>query len=183
MKYILASGSPRRKELLKQIIKDFEIIIPNVDENLDIKNPEKLVLELSKLKANSITKYGIIISADTIVVKGDKILGKPKNYNEAFNMLKSLSNSSHFVYTGVCIKNENEIDNFVVKTKIYFRKLSDEEIEKYIKDKSPYDKAGSYGIQETDFCVKIDGSYTNVVGLPTEELRKKLYESIYSKKR
>ncbi len=172
--YILASGSPRRKELLGQIIKDFEIIVPNVDENLDIKNPEKLVLELSKLKANSINKYGIIISADTIVVKDDKILGKPKSYNDAFNMLKSLSGDIHYVYTGVCIKDENKLDNFVVKTKIHFRKLSDNEIEKYINEKRPYDKAGSYGIQETDFCIKIEGSYTNVVGLPIEILKEKL---------
>ncbi len=175
MKYILASGSPRRKDLLYKIVPEFEIIIPNVDENIGIQDPEKLVLELSKIKASAVNEYGIIIAADTIVVKDNKILGKPKNYDEAFNMLKSLSNSYHYVYTGVCIKKDNTLDNFVVKTKIYFKKLSDNEIEKYILEKKPYDKAGSYGIQETNFCYKIEGSYENVVGLPIEELRKKLF--------
>ncbi len=178
-KYILASSSPRRKELLQHIVDAFEIIVPDVDENIDKPDPEKLVLDLSRLKAEAISKDfeqkdAIIIAADTIVVHDDKVLGKPKDYDEAFETLEHLSGVSHFVYTGVCIKyNETDI-RFCEKTKVHFRELSDEEIKTYIETMKPYDKAGSYGIQESDFCIELEGLYSNVMGLPIERIQERL---------
>tara|TARA_B110000008_G_C16743549_1_gene473676 strand:+ start:203 stop:763 length:561 start_codon:yes stop_codon:yes gene_type:complete len=180
-KIILASKSPRRKELLKLLDVKFSVEIREVDELYSEDLNKKDVAEyLANLKADSFIEVGkdqLIITADTIVLVEGKILGKPKNKNEAFQMLSSLSNKSHDVITGVCIKTSNKSTSFSTSTKVFFKALSSAEIEYYIDTYKPFDKAGSYGIQEWIGAVgisKIEGSYYNVVGLPIHELNKEL---------
>ena len=174
--FILASKSPRRKELLKEIIPEFEIIPSNVDEfkySLD---------QLSLVKALEISKDhkdDIIISADTIVILDGEVFGKPQDEKEAYTMLKKLSNKSHEVktiYTILCEKLGISHTN-VITSYVHFNNLSDELIYSYIVSKSPLDKAGAYGVQDNDkfpIISHIEGSYTNIVGLPVDELRKDL---------
>lgn len=176
--FILASKSPRRKELLKEIIPEFEIIPSNVDEfkySLD---------QLSLVKALEISKDhkdDIIISADTIVILDGEVFGKPQDEKEAFTMLKKLSNKSHEVktiYTILCEKLSISHTN-VITSYVHFNNLSDELIYRYIASKSPLDKAGAYGVQDNDkfpIISHIEGSYTNIVGLPVDELRKDLLD-------
>ena len=172
---ILASKSPRRKELLKTLINEFIIIPPQVDEYL---YPFE---ELSLVKAKNISKdhpNDIIISADTLVIKGNKVYGKPRDKLEAYQMLKELSNNVHEVKTVYSIyRLEPKIEiTKIVTSKVYFNKLTDELINAYVDTSSPLDKAGGYGIQDKDFPLvnHIEGSYTNIVGLPLEELKKDL---------
>ncbi len=175
---ILASQSPRRQKLLKELKIDFTIKVKEVDEIYPkhlIK--EEIPLYLSELKASAfnseITDKQLIITADTIVWVNNKILGKPANHTEAYNMLKTLSNNKHTVYTGVCLKTKNKTKTFWASTHVYFRKLHKQEIEFYIENYKPYDKAGSYGIQEWIGYIaieRIDGSYFNVMGLPIQKL-------------
>ena len=174
--FILASKSPRRKELLKEIIPEFEIIPSNVDEfkySLD---------QLSLVKALEISKDhkdDIIISADTIVILDGEVFGKPQDEKEAYIMLKKLSNKSHEVktiYTILCEKQGISHTN-VVTSYVHFNALTDELIYNYIASKSPLDKAGAYGVQDNDkfhIISHIEGSYTNIVGIPVNELRKDL---------
>lgn len=174
--FILASKSPRRKELLKLIIPDFSIIPSNVDEfkySLD---------QLSLVKALEIAKdypEDIIISADTIVILNDKVFGKPQSKLEAFEMLSQLSNNVHEVktiYTIYCEK-LNISHTKVVTSKVYFNKLSDSLISDYIASGSPLDKAGAYGVQDNEkfhIIDHIEGSYYNIVGLPVDELKEDL---------
>ena len=176
--FILASKSPRRKELLKEIITEFEIIPSNVDEfkySLD---------QLSLVKALEISKDhkdDIIISADTIVILDGEVFGKPQDEKEAYTMLKKLSNKSHEVktiYTILCEKLGISHTN-VITSYVHFNNLSDELIYSYIASKSPLDKAGAYGVQDNDkfpIISHIEGSYTNIVGLPVDELRKDLLD-------
>jgi septum formation protein len=175
----LASKSPRRKKLLQQLNLKFHILSVEIDEKR-IKNelPFKMVKRLTFLKLNSakkLIKEGIIITADTIVVLGNEILGKPKNKTVAKQMLKKLSGNTHTVYTGFAVYNSVN-DKMILdyeKTKVTFRKLNSEEIESYIKTGSPMDKAGAYGIQDdfgAVFVKKINGDYYNVVGLPIAKL-------------
>ncbi|MCD8238989.1 MAG: Maf family protein [Clostridiales bacterium] len=178
MKFVLASGSPRRKELLKDLGLSFEICPSNAEESFE-KNMTfyEICESLSSLKAtdvfNSFTQEEevCVIGADTIVVCGDNVLGKPKDETDAFNMLKLLQNRSHFVYTGttVIIKQRNNIKKITYsdKTEVFMVKLSDEEIKSYVKSGEPMDKAGSYAIQGKGaaFIDKIYGNYFNVVGL------------------
>lgn len=174
--FILASKSPRRKELLKQIIPEFEIIPSNVDEFKYSLNELSLVkaLEIAKSYPND-----IIISADTIVILNDKIYGKPQSKLEAYSMLSSLSNKVHEVktiYTVFCEK-LNISHTRVITSKVYFNKLSDELINEYIESGSPLDKAGAYGVQDNNkfpIISHIEGSYTNIVGLPVDELKQDL---------
>lgn len=178
MKIILASKSPRRKQLLKKILNNFEIIDSKLDESkIKLNTPKKYCLNLAQLKAKNVVKKfpkDLIIAADTIVCIKNNILGKPNNYNEAFEMIKSLSNRTHIVYTAVSIISEiNKINiNFVEKTEVTFYDLSDNEIEDYIKRDKPFDKAGSYGIQDGSqlFVKAINGSYENVIGLPISKI-------------
>lgn len=174
--FILASKSPRRKELLKEIIDDFKIIPSNVDEfkySLD---------QLSLVKALEIAKdypSDVIISADTIVILDNKVFGKPQSEEEAYDMLTSLSNKMHEVKTIYTIYRENPHISHtkVVTSKVYFNDLSDELIKSYIASKSPLDKAGAYGVQDNskfNIISHIEGSYTNIVGLPVDELREDL---------
>ncbi|MAI88219.1 MAG: septum formation protein Maf [Candidatus Marinimicrobia bacterium] len=173
-KLILASSSERRKDILKMVKLNFDVIPSNIDENYEKKlSPKQIVKKLSQKKAMAVSnKYpnSYVIGADTIVNVKNKILNKPKNKIEAFKMLKFLSNTEHLVLTGVCLinKKDNVIFNFVEITKVYFYKLDEELILRYINTKSPYDKSGSYGIQDysAGFVKKIEGCYYNVVGFP-----------------
>ncbi len=173
-KLILASSSERRKDILKMVKLNFDVIPSNIDENYEKKlSPKQIVKKLSQKKAMAVSnKYpnSYVIGADTIVFIKNKILNKPKNKIEAFKMLKFLSNTEHLVLTGVCLinKKDNVIFNFVEITKVYFYKLDEELILRYINTKSPYDKSGSYGIQDysAGFVKKIEGCYYNVVGFP-----------------
>lgn len=184
-KFILASNSPRRKELLAMIGLEFEVKPANIDENItDYFDFSDYVMKLSKQKAefvaedlrktNSGEKY-IILAADTIVAINGQVLNKPLDYKEAFAMLSLLSNNTHEVYTGFCLINSETkkvVTDFEV-TKVTFRELSNIEIDDYIQTGSPMDKAGAYGIQEdlgAVFVSRINGDYYNVVGLPLQKL-------------
>lgn len=171
----LASKSPRRRKLLKQLNLKFKSFSVDMDEKIH-KNelPNKAVLRLSKEKldlAKLKVKSGIIITADTIVVLNKTILGKPINKKDAFRILKLLSGNTHIVYTGYSIfnfSNGKTISEYE-KTEVTFRELADDEIKEYINGGSPMDKAGAYGIQDdfgAVFIKKINGCYYNVVGLP-----------------
>ena len=172
---ILASGSPRRAALLKQIGFDFDIIPSEVHENLDgYKSPVKLVTSLSMRKAKNVAKKikrGIIVGADTVVVLDGKQLGKPCDEEEAKDMLRQLSNNEHYVYTGFTLlhmPSRRSISNYEV-TRVKFRELSKDEIDAYVKSGSCLDKAGAYGIQDdfgAVFVERIDGCYYNVMGFP-----------------
>ncbi len=174
---ILASQSPRRRELLSLITEDFRIIPAKGEEILTEKIlPENAVLALSEQKADEIfaeNKGEIIVAADTIVAIDGKILGKPRDEADAFSMLKTLSGRAHEVFTGVCVIFPNsEKKRFFEETKVEFYPLSDGEIAEYIKTGEPMDKAGAYGIQGKGALLvkRIDGDYYNVMGLPVARL-------------
>lgn len=177
MKIILASSSPRRKELLAKIFTNFSIKKPDCEEII-LENPKKTVKSLAKMKAMSIQcDYDLLISADTIVVYDNKILGKPLDRTDAINTLTTLRGVIHKVYTGVCIKYKKKektfCEVFSVCSKVKLKNMTDEEVLSYVQSGSPYDKAGAYGIQ--DGVVEFyKGSYSNIVGLPVEELTKRL---------
>ena len=173
---ILASGSPRRKMLLESAGIMLKIEVSEADEShFPREDPRQYLRRTARAKADAIIKrhsgeHVIIISADTIVVKDNNILGKPVNDDDARNMLKSLSGRAHHVMTGVCVADvfHQRTDVFISETVVHFTKLTDEDIEWYIQTGEPRDKAGSYGIQgqAARFVESIEGSYTNVVGLP-----------------
>ena len=178
---ILASASPRRKELLLNAGYSFTVEQGTFDEdNVSKELPVTMyVQQLALFKACSVAKYtrknALVIGADTVVYKSDfGIMGKPCDREEAFNMLKNLSNTHHSVYTGISVVRTKDfkIVTDSVETLVYFKKLSDEEIYYYIDNYRPFDKAGAYGIQEyaSRFVDKIDGDYFNVVGLPVSRL-------------
>lgn len=175
MKIILASASPRRKELLTLAGFEYEVVVSQCEETLpDGITPDKAVEELARQKAEDVFNRNpdcMIIAADTVVALGNTILGKPKDEEDAFNMLSSLSGKTHTVYTGVCIKSKDKTDIFHVATQVEFYELSDKEIKEYIATKEPMDKAGAYGIQGKGFVLVkgIHGDYFNVVGLPLSE--------------
>jgi len=177
---ILASKSPRRKELLSIITADFEII-PAVGEEKADKSlpPDKYVCELARHKAEEIwTKYpnDIVIGADTVVAVNGEILGKPQDAPDAKRMLNLLSGTEHHVYTGVCILSQNKNVLFAEDTKVKFFKLSDKETDDYIATGEPFDKAGAYGIQGIGALLVrgIEGDYYNVMGLPVGRLAREL---------
>ena len=181
MKLILASASPRRREILKNAGYSFRVVTSDADEALpDGITPAKAVKLLAKIKNEAIKSKPdeTVVSADTIVVCEGKILGKPKNEKDAFKMLKTLSGRKHSVYTGVCIRKGGKIKTFYEKTAVYFYELSDSEIREYIATGEPMDKAGAYGIQckGATLVRKIDGDYFNVVGLPIARLVRELKE-------
>jgi septum formation protein len=177
-KIILASGSPRRQQFFKDLDLDFEIRLKEVAEIY----PPNLIEEditdyLAVLKSDAfedeLLPNEILITSDTIVWHNGKALGKPKDYDDAFAILKSLSNETHEVITSVCFKTIKKTETIFDVTKVTFNQLSDEAIHYYLDNYKPFDKAGAYGIQEWIGLVgitKIDGSYTNVVGLPTEKV-------------
>lgn len=186
LKVILASASERRKELLSRIVSDFEVRVSDFDEDsVQVNNDiETYVKSLSQGKAKSVaascSENSIIIGADTIVVIDNKVLGKPKDKNDAFRMLKALSNNVHRVYSGVTVINNKTkvMKSECLYTEVYFSELSDEEIWKYIDTEECLDKAGAYGIQGFGgiFVKRINGCYYNVVGLPLNLLNKMIKE-------
>lgn len=172
-KIVLASQSPRRKQLLEIAEVNFEIIIADVDETNPPGMPGHLVPEHLAVKKATAIKHlaqdAIIIAADTIVLLDEKILGKPTDEHNAFEMIKSLSGRPHTVVSGVCIMSSERLESFSVTTQVYFRQLTDAQIKHYIEHYKPYDKAGAYAIQEWIGVMgieKIDGDYYNVMGLP-----------------
>jgi len=185
-KIVLGSASPRRQELLKLLAVDFEIRLSNVDEQFDERLPTEEIAEfLAKQKSealkNTIRKDEILITADTIVTKEGRVLNKPNNEKEAFEMLSFLSEDMHEVITGVCISSTEKSISFSVNAKVFFKKLSAEEINFYIKNYKPFDKAGAYGIQEWIGLIgieEIQGSYFNVVGLPMQKLYQNLIQFV-----
>lgn len=181
MKLILASASPRRAELLKLITSNFAVIPSDADEEIKEKlAPAELVMALARIKAESVFENnadGVVIGSDTVVAAPNgEILGKPKNKADARRMMKLLSGCAHSVFTGVCLVKQGKQESFYCETKVYFYKLTEDEIEEYISTSEPYDKAGGYGIQGKAglFCEKIEGDYLNIVGLPASMLYKKL---------
>lgn len=175
---ILASKSPRRKELLSFITTDFAVKSADVDETLPQGiTQDKAVEYLSKIKAEPFkNENDIVIGADTVVALDGKILGKPRDDADAFATLKMLSGREHSVFTGVSVIKGEKIETFSVQTKVKMFELTDEEIEEYIATAEPFDKAGSYGIQGKGSLLveKIDGDYFNVVGLPISRLNRVL---------
>jgi septum formation protein len=183
MNIILASKSPRRKQLLAQIGLKFDIVSSDVDENIVHyrNNPAEYCQELAKLKSEKVSKMNsnsLVIGADTIVVIDNIVLGKPKGKIDAFNMLQLLSGKTHHVFTGVSIQNmARDISiSFFSETAVTFHKLNNSDIEYYINNFFPFDKAGSYGIQDWSsiFVKEISGCYYNVVGFPIS----KFYQEI-----
>ena len=185
-KIILGSVSPRRKELLKSLGIDFEIRVKDLKEKYPKNLKEKEISEfLAKQKSENLSKTlkseEILITADTIVIKGDRVLNKPKDKLEAKEMLQFLSGDEHSVITSVCLRNKQKQAIFSSTTKVFFKSLSAAEIDFYVKEYKPFDKAGAYGIQEWIGLVgieKIEGSYFNVVGLPVVKLYQKLIQFV-----
>jgi septum formation protein len=179
---ILASGSPRRQQFFKEMDLHYTIRLKEIEEIY----PENLKAEeitnfLAELKAsafeNELKENDVLVTSDTIVWLNGKALGKPKDYDDAFKMLQQLANQTHEVITSVCLKSIEKKEVFHCVTKVTFANLSDEAIRYYLDNYQPFDKAGSYGIQDWIGLIgisKIEGSYTNVVGLPTEMLFQKL---------
>lgn len=175
---ILASGSPRRQQFFKDLDLDFEIRLKDVEEiyPAELKGIE-ITNYLAQLKAaafeGELKPNEILITSDTIVWHNDKALGKPKDEEDAFNILKSLSDTTHDVITSVCFKTSEKSVVIHETTKVTFTVLSDDAILYYLKNYKPYDKAGAYGIQEWigfTGVSKVEGSYTNVMGLPTHRV-------------
>jgi septum formation protein len=181
-KIILASGSPRRQQFLKELELDFEIKLKEIEEIYpDHLKAEEITNFLAKLKAsafeNELQDNEVLITSDTIVWLDNKALGKPSDATHALRMLTEMSGKTHKVITSVCIKSTKKEVVFHDETLVTFTDLSLDEIEFYLKNYKPFDKAGSYGIQEWIGLVvieKIEGSYANVVGLPTHKLYKEL---------
>lgn len=174
---ILASNSPRRKELIKKITKEFTVIPANVDESIIHVPAADLPGELSKMKAYEVfERYpnDKILACDTIVILDGEVMGKPHTKEKASEMLHKLSGKKHVVISGYTIISKEKEITRTVRTYVYFNKLSDELIDKYIESGSPMDKAGAYGIQDKEFDLvnHIEGSMDNVVGLPTEDIQK-----------
>jgi septum formation protein len=181
---ILASGSPRRQQFFKEMdlhytirLKEIEEIYPEYLKGAEITN------FLAELKAsafeNELEENDVLVTSDTIVWLNGKALGKPRDYDDAFKMLQQLANQTHEVITSVCLKSIDKTEVFYCVTKVTFADLSDEAIRYYLDNYQPFDKAGSYGIQDWIGLIgisNIEGSYTNVVGLPTEMLFQKLMQ-------
>ena len=193
MRIILASGSPRRRELLEQMGLQFEIVVSHVEEDAEAKTPEKLVEILSRQKAEAVfstvtTKEELlVIAADTVVARKGHVLGKPADKKAAVKMLEKLSGKSHHVYTGVTLMYRPEGTDDPAKvqhktfhevTKVRFYSMSSEEIKTYVATGDPLDKAGAYGIQGVfaRYVESIEGDYNNVVGLPVGRLYQELKE-------
>lgn len=180
MNYILASASPRRKELLSLVIPAFEVVPATAEEKVNISLfPEQMAVSLAESKCDEVFKThrdSTVIGCDTVVVFEGEILGKPKDRDDAFNTLKRLSGKTHYVITGVCVRNKYKKLIEYEKTEVKFNILSDEFIKIYVDGGSPLDKAGSYGIQDGGLVKEYFGSYTNVVGLPVTLVKKMLEE-------
>lgn len=183
---ILGSNSPRRHFLLKEAGINYRVIAPDTDEKYPQNlKAEQIPLYLSQQKAAALSKHlkekTIIITADTIVWINNNVINKPSDYEEAYKMLKVLSDNVHEVFTGVTIKSLQKEEHFYVRSQVYFKKLREEEIKYYLDSCRPYDKAGAYGIQEWIGYIgikKLEGSFYNVMGLPITKLYEKLEKFI-----
>lgn len=180
-KVILASKSPRRQELLRLMDINFRVVLKDVDESYPPGlSPEEVAVYIASKKAEAFDEDitdEVVLTADTIVVVDNQILGKPETPEHAIEMLKILSGRVHRVITGVCLLHNHQYNKFFDVSEVFFRKLTDEEISSYVEQYKPLDKAGSYGIQERIGLIgieRINGSYTNVVGLPTEKVYQQL---------
>lgn len=182
-KIFLASNSPRREELLRGIDIDFEIkVLPDIDESYPVGLPVEKVAEfVAQKKANSyisiLKEDELLITADTVVILDETIYGKPINKDDAKVMLRALSGRTHRVISGVCLTSTAKQTSFSVASDVEFEQLTDEEIEYYIEGYSPFDKAGSYGVQEWIGYIgvkHINGSYYNIMGLPIQRLYREL---------
>ncbi len=180
-KLILASQSPRRKQLMEMAELSFEVLIADVDETNPPGMPGQQVPEhLARKKADAVrhlTNDAIVIAADTVVLLDDQILGKPTDADNAIHILQQLSGRMHTVVTGVCIRKGEQERSFSITTEVYFRKLSTAQIEHYVSHYKPFDKAGAYAIQEwigVTGIEKINGDYYNVMGLPIGTLLEEL---------
>ena len=167
----------------KEICSSCEIIVPEIDESLSFKkyqNVKSIVKDISLRKCLKVADehpHDIVIAADTVVVINDEIIGKPKDKDDAYRILKELSNKKHYVYTGYALKQEDKLIQGIVKSTVYFNDLSDELIHAYIASGSPLDKAGAYGIQDNERfpnVKKISGSLPNIIGFPTDEIKQDL---------
>lgn len=177
MKVVLASNSPRRKELLAGLDIDFEVrVLKGIDESYPESLPTKEIAQYisqKKAQAYTIAEDELLLTADTIVVLGDEVMGKPSDEADAKRMLRALAGNTHQVITGVCMKTLDRESSFSVVTDVTFKNLTDEEIDYYVSKYQPYDKAGSYGIQEWIGYVGVTGlkgSYFNVMGLPVQRI-------------
>lgn len=180
---ILASNSPRRRELLRGLDLNFEVkVLPDIEEDYPADLPTKQIpLYIASEKAAAykpmMTASDLIITADTVVVLGDEVLGKPKDLDDARRMLRELSGRTHQVTTGVCLMTQQKTSSFAVTTDVSFKELTDEEINYYVDTYRPLDKAGAYGIQEWIGYIGVTGlrgSYFNVMGLPVQRIYKEL---------
>lgn len=176
---ILASTSPRRQALLEQVAIPFTIKTGDVDESMiQEKNPAEKVKKLAKLKGQAVLAQAneIILAADTVVSYEESIFEKPQDEDEAYQMIASLSGTTHEVYTGVYLRRGNEEIVFAEKTSVTFSVIEEAHIKRYVKTKEPYDKAGAYGIQSVGalFVKEISGDFYNVVGLPLSRTIKEL---------
>ena len=200
IKIILASGSPRRKELLAQAGYDFDVCPSLSEEDLEVMAPSEYVMLLAKMKADEVCnrliaedvgrrvkklpERFVVLGADTVVSLNGRILGKPYDYDDAYNTLNSLSDQTHQVYTGVCLiyveGRAKTSSSFFEKTDVTFYPVSQEEIIQYLATNEPFDKAGSYGIQGKGglFVKGIEGDYNNVVGLPLARVYHELEELV-----
>jgi septum formation protein len=180
--FVLASASPRRMELLSKILKKFAVITPNIDENrFGSETPEAYAMRVSRWKAERVSEGDSlngrdiwVLGADTVVVLGECIMGKPCDGEEAKSMLSQLQGRVHEVITGVCLLNRKRsvLEQKAVQSRVWMKRLEPDEIESYVQSGEPFDKAGGYAIQgqASGFVLRVDGSYTNVVGLPVEYL-------------
>lgn len=181
---ILASASPRRREILEQVGIKFSILVSEKEERTEEKSPKDFVTQLSKVKAEDVLKRvegnAVIIGADTVVAHSEQILGKPKSQEEAVRMLKQLQGNMHQVYTGVCIiiKKENKIEeiSFVEQSDVVISSMTEEQIKAYVATKESMDKAGAYAIQGKFalYVEQIKGDYYNIVGLPISRIYREL---------
>ena len=180
MKLILASKSPRRQELIRNITEDFEVIVSPVDEILpEGIAPEEAPVYLAAIKAAAVAREhgdSLVVGADTVVILGSQVMGKPSDRDDAFRMLRELSGKTHEVVTGCCLVKGGRQRSFSCKTMVEFYPLADSEIEGYIATGEPFDKAGAYGIQGKGMLLVkgIEGDFFNVMGLPVSLLKREL---------
>ena len=186
MKFILASQSPRRKELLSRVVSDFDVCVSHVEEVVPAGlQPQEVVMHLAKIKAEAVARElrleqpaqrFAVIGADTVVALDHQIMGKPKDRADCVRMISALSGREHAVYTGVAVVVDDRTESFYERTAVRFLQLSDEEINWYASLDEPYDKAGAYGIQGYGSLLVegICGDYFNVMGLPVASLRRRL---------
>ena len=176
-KVVLCSASPRRRELLHKLIRAFDVTSSDKEECSRYLRPHLRVMDLARQKGEGVSAIGaLVISSDTLVYRGGRYYGKPKDREDAFRMLRELSGVEHSVYTGVCLRFGETEQVFYDRAGVRFRDLTDEEIDRYLEQFTPFDKAGAYGVQDGVVVQRYSGSFDTIMGLPTEKLGKILEE-------